>query len=67
MKLYQSLHTPVEVGRTPRGVRGLKPVDPHLGTIDVASHPTWGAWIETNMSDSFGQVLRVAPHVGCVD
>ncbi len=33
--------------RTPRGVRGLKPVIDNLWAIQSGSHPSRGAWIET--------------------
>ena len=34
-------------GRTPRGVRGLKLPDEEIEPVDVMSHPSRGAWIET--------------------
>ena len=36
--------------RTPRGVRGLKPIADAGGGAKAASHPARGAWIETGQT-----------------
>ena len=54
-------------GRTPPGVRGLKPTLFFVFESVPMSHPTRGAWIETYIGDDGDLFGMVAPHPGCVD
>ena len=54
-------------GRTPPGVRGLKLVGTRRIGVMGWSHPTRGAWIETNTATTQPSNHKVAPHPGCVD
>ena len=56
-----------EVGRTPRGVRGLKSQVVEAGPYRRMSHPSRGAWIEIQLPAGEYQDCRVAPLAGCVD
>ena len=67
MKLQIDEKNPDDCGRTPRGVRGLKPVFAVSAADCDASHSARGAWIET-LPWSLCALLRdVALREGCVD
>ena len=55
------------MGRTPRGVRGLKSCGRGISAGSVLSHPARGAWIEIDSYQNEFVLGRVAPREGCVD
>ena len=57
-------HYIVYRGRTPPGVRGLKPARSNENAILARSHPTRGAWIETANMDTININLPSHPTRG---
>ena len=55
------------IGRTPRGVRGLKLDHRKERLPRTVSHPARGAWIETVRRGNHLPPPYVAPREGCVD
>src|ERR1035441_5241388 len=53
--------------RAPRGARGLKLLMDAAGTNGSKSRPSWGAWIETGITNGTARIVVVAPLVGRVD
>ena len=58
---------PLEVGRAPRGARGLKLGDGHALRMMGLSRPARGAWIETAGVEKTTTAESVAPRAGRVD
>ncbi len=56
-----------QLGRPPRGGRGLKPPAPASLPAMLLSPPARGAWIETSRDPPYPASPRVAPRAGGVD